>query len=59
MGVTGPCVNMRPPVGNAGALHTVLKFNIPEKIPLDGEAPISELGVQSCIPENPLLLLFL
>jgi hypothetical protein len=38
-----------------GALYTVLEFNILEKIPLDGEAHVSELAVQSGLPKNKLL----
>ena len=38
-----------------GALYTVLEFNILEKVPLDGEAHVSELAVQSGLPENKLL----
>ena len=38
-----------------GALYTVLEFNILEKIPLDGQAHVSQLAAQSDLPENKLL----
>lgn len=38
-----------------GALYTVLEFNILEKIPIDGEARVSELAAQCGLPENKLL----
>ncbi|KAI9780494.1 MAG: hypothetical protein M1816_002833 [Peltula sp. TS41687] len=38
-----------------GALYTVLEFNILEKIPLDGQAHVSQLAAQSGLPKDKLL----
>ena len=38
-----------------GALYALLEFSILEKIPLNGEAPVSSLASQSHLPEKKLL----
>ena len=43
------------PSWEQGALYAVLEFNVLEKIPLDGEAHVSDLAAQSNIIEDKLL----